>query len=247
MNSQEAVFSCILTGVFDVNRQEKLPEDDFSKVEEWYWSLVKHQVRGYLFHNTFSETTVNTFQNEYIQFVRVNYTGEINPNAYRYIVYDTFLKANPTLFSALFLTDVSDVVLVQNPFQSALFQSNPEKLFCGDEPTILANEWMLAHGEHLRNQLTDYAAYETRFAQDTLLNCGIVGGHFPVMQQLISEIALLHKTYTPTNKTAFTLDMGVFNYVARTYFSDCLVHGAPVNTVFKGYEDDRTDCWFRHK
>lgn len=247
MHTQEAVFSCILTGVFDVNRQEKLPEDDFSKVAKWYQSLVENQVRGYLFHNTFSEKTVKKYQNDFIQFVRVDYSGEINPNAYRYIVYDNFLKANPSLFSALFLTDISDVVLVQNPFQSALFQSNPGKIFCGDEPTILANEWMLAHGEHLRNQVTDYAAYETGFAQETLLNCGIVGGQFPVMQQLISKIATLHKKHTPSNKTPFTLDMGVFNYVVRSYFSDDLIHGAPVNTVFKGYENDRTDCWFRHK
>lgn len=247
MNAQEAVFSCILTGVFDVNRQEKLHEDDFSKVEDWYNSLVQHQVRGYLFHNTFSEKTVSTYQNEYVRFIRVDYSGEINPNAYRYILYDAFLKANPTLFSALFLTDVSDVVLVQNPFQSTLFQSNPSTLFCGDEPTLLANEWMLAHGEHLRNQLADYADYEAHFAQHTLLNCGIVGGQIAVMQALISEIALLHQTYTASNRTPYTLDMGVFNYVVRTHFQANLVHGAPVNTVFKGYENDRNDCWFRHK
>jgi hypothetical protein len=26
-----------------------------------------------------------------------------------------------------------------------------------------------------------------------------------------------------------------------------LRHGFPVNTVFKAYEETRSDCWFRHK
>ena len=49
------------------------------------------------------------------------------------------------------------------------------------------------------------------------------------------------------NQTAFTGDMGAFNYLARTQFNSHLRHGAPVNTVFKMYENERQDCWFRHK
>jgi len=41
--------------------------------------------------------------------------------------------------------------------------------------------------------------------------------------------------------------MGAFNYLARTQFNGHLRHGAPVNTVFKMYENERQDCWFRHK
>jgi hypothetical protein len=41
--------------------------------------------------------------------------------------------------------------------------------------------------------------------------------------------------------------MGAFNYLARTQFNGHLRHGAPVNTVFKMYETERQDCWFRHK
>jgi hypothetical protein len=41
--------------------------------------------------------------------------------------------------------------------------------------------------------------------------------------------------------------MGAFNYLVRTQFNHQLLHGAPVNTVFKMYETERNDCWFRHK
>jgi hypothetical protein len=58
---------------------------------------------------------------------------------------------------------------------------------------------------------------------------------------------VIHQFANIDNKTAFTGDMGAFNYIARTQFNNQLIHGAPVNTLFKGYENDREDCWFRHK
>lgn len=41
-------------------------------------------------------------------------------------------------------------------------------------------------------------------------------------------------------------DMGLFNYIARTHFADCLVHGTQVNTVFKA-EKANNVSWFKHK
>ena len=106
---------------------------------------------------------------------------------------------------------------------------------------------MLAHGEHLRTQMQDYADYETRFASESLLNCGVFGGHFPLFMDFLQQLCDLHESYNHSNKTAYTGDMGAFKYLARTRFNDNLYHGSPVNTVFKSYENDRTDCWFRHK
>jgi len=41
--------------------------------------------------------------------------------------------------------------------------------------------------------------------------------------------------------------MGAFNYIARNKFNIQLFHGAPINTIFKGYETNNISCWFRHK
>ena len=105
------------------------------------------------------------------------------------------------------MTDISDVTLAQNPFNDPLYQDNPELLFCGDEPTLLANEWMLAHATHLREQMADYRAYEEQFAKETLLNCGIIGGSFPVFSDFLHQLCEIHETYNRTNKTAYTGDM----------------------------------------
>ena len=166
---------------------------------------------------------------------------------YRYFIYRDFLAKSLDPIQGVFVTDISDVTLAQNPFNDPLYQDNPELLFCGDEPTLLANEWMLAHATHLREQMADYRAYEEQFAKETLLNCGIIGGSFPVFFDFLQQLCEIHETYNRTNKTAYTGDMGAFNYLVRTRFNEKLCHGFPVNTVFKGYENDRMDCWFRHK
>jgi hypothetical protein len=147
----------------------------------------------------------------------------------------------------LFITDSTDVEVVINPFEQPLFKTNPTALFCGDEPTTLNNEWMMNHSTHFRNQITAFAAYEEKFANDTLLNCGVIGGSITTMKALLDELVDFHSQFNQNNKTAYTGDMGALNYIARNQFNNQLIHGAPVNTIFKGYESDNNSCWFRHK
>jgi len=106
---------------------------------------------------------------------------------------------------------------------------------------------MKEHSAHLRATISDYASYEDFFSEATLLNCGIIGGSYNVMVNFIDRLAFIHENHNRNNITAYTGDMGAFNYLARTQFSNRLLHGLPVNTVFKMYESERNDCWFRHK
>jgi len=138
-------------------------------------------------------------------------------------------------------------VVVNNPFIDPLFIKNPNALFCGDEPKILHNDWMIAHAENIRKNIPNYAAYEHTFGKETLLNCGIIGGSALLIYDFLQQLCAIHENANRDNKTAYTGDMGVFNYLARTMFNQQLIHGAPINTVFKQYEIDRKDCWFRHK
>jgi hypothetical protein len=241
------ILACHITGIYDVNRNNTLPDDDYALVSNWAASVAGLGLRGILFHNNFTEATCAAHQNQHIEFVNIDHDPRFNPNVYRYFVYRDFLQTSGHQIDSLFVTDVSDVVVVNDPFIQPLFADNPNALFCGDEPTKLNNDWMLAHGTHLRDQITDYADYEKKFADETLLNCGILGGHFPVMYSFIEQLCAIHQRYNSDNKTAYTGDMGAFNYLARTQFNDQLIHGTPVNTVFKSYQNNRKDCWFRHK
>jgi hypothetical protein len=241
------ILACHITGVYDVNRNTTLTDDSYELVQEWAESVAKANLKGIIFHNNFTEETCARFENEHISFKRVTYNPEFNPNVYRYFVYRDFLAQTPDPIQGVFVTDVSDVTLVKNPFNDSIFIDNPTTIFCGDEPKLLENDWMIAHAAHLRAQITDYRAYEDHFATETLLNCGIIGGAIPIFFDFLQQLCELHETYNRSNKTTYTGDMGAFNYLARTRFNENLRHGFPVNTVFKEYENDRIDCWFRHK
>ena len=247
ITSENIIIACLLTGMHDVNRNTVLQNDDYSLVKKWADSIIEQNLHGIIFHNNFSKETCKKQANQNIQFVRVNPNPAYNPNVNRYFIYNDFLAQQIGKIKNVFCTDISDVVLLKNPFIQPLFIQNPSSIFCGDEPKLLNNEWMLEHAAHLRKNINDYEAYEENFKNEQLLNCGIIGGGINTIQPFIAQLASLHQQYNQLNDTAFTGDMGAFNYLTRTKYNDRLKHGTPVNTVFKTYENSNKDCWFKHK
>lgn len=247
IKKRDYIFGSLLTGVYDVNRKETLNKNDFSLIQKWYDSIVSLKMDAIIFHNSFSKELIAQHSNQYIQFIQVDYDQKLNPNIYRYFIYQEYLKQYSSEIANLFVTDISDVEVICNPFVNDGFTKNTNHLFCGDETEILDNEWMRNHCAHLRNLVPGFIQYEEQNKSAPLLNCGIIGGKLNIMLQLFDQMVELHKLYSYTNTTEYTLDMGVFNYAARTLFANKLMHGAPVNTVFKKYESHRKDCWFRHK
>ncbi len=247
MTTKNYIFASIFTGIYDVNRNEILPDDVFDIIREWYISVQQLGLNGVIFHNTFSQKTVERYQTAQIKFIYIEYDTRLKPNVFRYFCYRNFLAQHASMVESVFVTDIADVVVLQNPFEHALFVANPNALFCGDEPEILHNPWMYQHATRLRERIADYADYEQQYANQTLLNCGIIGGRLAIMQTLLQMLTALHEAHSIGNQTTSTLDMGAFNYVARSHFEGQLLHGAPINTTFKKYETERIDCWFRHK
>jgi hypothetical protein len=244
---KNVILSCQISGVYDVNRSAVLEDDDYSLVREWAESIAASRLCGIIFHNNFSDSTCSRFENEYVSFEKIEYDGRFNPNVFRYFVYNNYIKKHSSRLENLFVTDVSDVVLLNNPFTDPLFVANKDCLFCGDEPELLDIYWMKDHSTHLRGKIDDFASFEELHKNDTLLNCGIIGGNILLMKSFIEKLSLIHQVNNADNNTAYTGDMGAFNYLARTKYSGRIIHGSPVNTVFKGYESQRRDCWFKHK
>jgi hypothetical protein len=241
------IMACHITGVYDVNRNMTLEDDHYALVRNWAESLARASVHGIIFHNNFTKETCETFENEYISFVDIAYNSSFSPNVYRYFVYRDFLRQHLHSLTSVFVTDITDVSLINNPFIDPYFIKSPNVIFCGDEPKKLNDEWMNQHSAHLRKNIPDFAAYERVFKDEMLLNCGIIGGAAPLLLDFIEQLCFIHDQANRENTTLFTGDMGAFNYLARTKFNNQLHHGAPVNTEFKGYENERLDCWFRHK
>jgi len=243
---QNLIVASHITGIYDVNRNTTLANDDFSLVADWAKSIEALQLHGIIFHNNFSEETCQLHQSQHIHFVKIDYDSQYNPNVFRYFVYDEFLKIHADLIKNIFFTDISDVILFKNPFQEKLYLNHLTSIFCGDENKILDNEWMQDHSNHLRSKIPDYAVYEANFKNETLLNCGIIGGNILMMHPFIEQLKTIHQAYNSENKTPYTGDMGAFNYLARTRYHPNIIHGNPVNTEFKSYSND-VSCWFKHK
>jgi hypothetical protein len=245
--NQNVILACQITGIYDVNRNETLADNDYSLIKDWCESVMHFDLQGIIFHNNYAGSFCEEFSNQNIQFVRVEFDAKFKPNVFRYLVYEDFLKYHAQQIKNVFVTDITDVVLLENPFEVPLFKANKGHIFCGDEPKVLNNDWMKSHAEHLRNKIEDYADYEENFKESTLLNCGIIGGNVKVMQELIQKLSKIHQQYNFDNDTAYTGDMGAFNYLIRTQFNERTLHGFPINTEFKAYQNTRNDCWFRHK
>ena len=241
------ILACLISGVYDVNRNETLEDNDFTIIEKWYNSIISNELQAIIFHNGLSEKTVEKFENKNITFKKIEPSSLYNPNVYRYFIYKDFLQTNKVEVDGVFLTDISDVTIGKNPFLDDLFISNPTSIFCGDEPKILNNEWMNDHSTHFRNNIPGYSSYEEKHRDFPLLNCGIIGGGTDIMIELLEKLCEIHHQYNQNNTSAYTGDMGAFNYIIRTGFTGRVKHGEPVNTVFKSYEDERIDCWLRHK
>jgi len=241
------VLGCHFSGVFDVNRRHTLPDDAFDLVKDWADSIAQAGLTAVLFHNSFSPETIARHQSRALRFQKVAHDTAFSPNVYRYGVYAQFLQSLAGQLDAVFVTDVSDVLLVNNPFEQPDFLARPNALFCGDEPKTLQNDWMLDHGAFFRQSIEGYARFEADFASAPLLNCGVIGGSMTVMLPFLQGLWALHERFNINNNSGFTGDMGLFNYLVRTKYNAVVAHGKPVNTVFKAYETERTDCWFRHK
>jgi hypothetical protein len=244
--AKDLIIASHITGVYDVNRNEVLANDDFSIVSKWAKSISDLNLQGIIFHNNFSQETCDAHQNNTIRFVKIDYDSSYNPNVYRYYLYNEFLKLYSHQINNVFFTDVSDVVVLKNPFVQKLFLEHPNAIFCGDEPEILDNEWMQNHSQHLRTKIPGYASYEEKFKNNSLLNCGIIGGNSAVMKSFINNLWSIHTSFNNDNRSKFTGDMGAFNYLVRTKYNNQLIHGNPVNTEFKKYIADAI-CWFQHK
>ena len=235
-----------ITGIYDVNRNNILADDDFTLVSEWANSITSLGLQGIIFHNNFSEKTCQLYQSNHIHFIKVEYLVQYNPNVFRYLIYAEFLEQYASAIRNIFFTDISDVRVLKNPFQEDLYLNNPSAIFCGDEPKILDNDWMQLHSQHLRSKIPDYIDYETKFKNSTLLNCGIMGGAISIMHPFIKELSSIHQEYNADNNTAYTGDMGAFNYLINKRHQEKVIHGRPVNTEFKSYSEDDS-CWFKHK
>jgi len=226
------IASTYISGIKDTQRMIiKLP-DDHNYISSWYKSVISNNLKCIVFHNELSQDFIINYPE--CRFIKV-----INPglNLYDFRWY-MFKNLHDIDFDNIFLTDISDVELVKNPFLQTEY--NQDDIFCGDEQYSM-NTWPMLFADEKFKELPEWDNIIN--SGNVLLNAGIVGGSRSVVIHYIDLINIIIDQVKGYKETT-CVDIPLYNYVLYRYFKP--IHGFPVNSVFRKFEKSN-DVWFIHK
>lgn len=246
--------SVVLTSYFSVKKHPNDPNDtwvigrradgrvsqnDFNYIEPWYNSVNKLSLEGRIFYDNLSDEFLERYTTDKIKFIKVS-PSDYSNNDWRFFCYRNFLEENK--FDSVFLTDGSDVTVVQDP--SRIISSFPDiDLFvCKD--SIMLNEFPYLQ-LHEKAEWGDYVWFSIMASRCELINMGVIGGNYDNIMSFLHQFC---ETRIRLGEPEFNSDMWVGQYVFRKLLSDKnIMIGEPFTSVFKGYEIYRKDVYFIHK
>jgi hypothetical protein len=233
------IISYYFTSSFDPQGREPIKKSDPDYIMAWYKSVMKHGLKCILFHDGLTPELMEVFPG--IRFIQVPpVPSGVQLHDYHWVVSHEYLRRHDDI-SNLFFTDCPDCEVINNPFIQPGY--DPEKLYCGDEPELICDSrWMQCATPN--TVMTQLEGFEEIFsAKAPLYNGGVLGGGRDKVLEFTKAISELVENvkFRPVDGTG---DMALYNYILHRCFNP--VHGFPVNSIFKGYEN-RTDIWFKHK
>lgn len=240
------VLSVFITNMEDINHHEDTTNVDIpSKVATQAHSLENFQVPYYLLTNEPSQEKIENLSIVNVNLDRIyhNYS-DLSVYFLRIFMAFKFLQDHPEIEKAA-ITDASDVTMLNYPFDRV----KPDTLYMGDEPHSVALG-VQTFIEDDPQYIYDYLLENSDLF--LTLNPGVLVGtreilieYLGIMVKLLSEAKLKFKQGDETYHLG-PYDMSISNYVAYKYFSDRLIHGREVSTIFNGYQE-RSSAWFKHK
>jgi hypothetical protein len=232
------IVTTYFTSEKDPQRSDIWANDDFSIIKDFYESVIKHNLNCIILIDNSTDEFIKKYKTNKIEFVRCDSSG-LNMVDIRWKLYNKILNERKEIKRAFFL-DVSDVIILKNPFGYIV----PDKIYCGDEENInIKNDWMNHRYALLKNPEVNEKMIN--YLNKKILNAGILGGE---RNYLIGITKKMAEMLDSSKITHTTVDMCVINHVLYTYTKkDMLIHGSPVNTVFRKNEINNEVAWFKHK
>lgn len=212
--------------------KEAVP-NDFSMIEEWYNSVVRLGLKGYIFHDHLTEAFTEKYSCDNVLFIKVPYYSNRGLNDERYYVYLEELS-DPNIEWVL-TTDLFDVEFYKDPFE---FMTDKDKLYVGTETEDVSNipsiklraKW--SYGEDI-----DWWSKNIK----NMINAGIIGGHRDIVIDLFKRMIKDFEGVDPKLNVNMTV-------AAKCILADKVpfVTGQPFHTMYK--KNDRSgECYIRHK
>ncbi|MEE6657911.1 hypothetical protein RAO19_06660 [Pediococcus acidilactici] len=226
----------------DLHKEDNSKVDVAEKVKEQTDSLVNFQVPYYGLTNGPSKDNVG----DGLTIVHLDlfeHFPKLTLYFHRILMAFEFLKTHPEIKKAA-LTDAGDVKMLNYPFDNV----QEGILYMGDETSPIFNTSIIISN--------DAPTYMKDFIWENnnlpILNLGVIVGtrdvlieYLGIMVKLITEAELKFKQGDASYNLGY-FEMLISNYVAYRYFSDRLIHGREVSTIFNGYQE-RSSAWFKHK
>ena len=221
------IFSCYFTTKKDPQRDRFWNGDDIGVIKEWYESVERLDLEAVIFHDHCSDDFIRKLSTDKISFTHYKPIGDIMNAKWKCMKY--YLSDHP-LIRNLFITDISDVVIMKDPFN--LIEG--DELICGsEEETIGKSKFMRESQRRIFNKLM--------YKDNMMLNCGIVGGRRDTVIQLLDEMI---KLFTKTGNRIHS-DMVVFNQAVYDNRIKVLA-GSRVHSKFYA-EENEGEFYFKHK
>lgn len=240
------IASSLFTTCIDPIRNTKWsPSTDIMDV--WYnsgVSLIQQNPNFKLlvFYDQLNPNFPQKYNPEYVTFIKVEDCNNYSPHDYRWLIYHNFISTNFIDIDNIFFTDISDVIIKQNPF----LHIKNDILYIGDEYEYpWENWWSSPRIKYYLDNLGNFNEIYEKYKYFSFLNAGILGGD----KNIVLKFLDLMESYIglTLDKPYETTDMILFNYILYKYFSDKINHGEPINSKFKLNETNREDVWFIHK
>jgi len=219
----------------------RVKQNDIQYIEGWYNSVNKLKLNGVVFYDNLSDEFVSQYETKYVKFVKSS-PGVWSNNDGRFFCYLDFLQKNK--YDNVFLTDGSDVTVVQDPGKIVEDFSETDIFLCKDNIPLSAFGRFLE--VHYRFQWENYFYFALEMQRGIpLINMGVIGGRYEVMMEFLQKFC---DERDRMSMPEFNADMWLGQYVFREKLKDkTLLLGNPFTSDFKEYQNDRQDVYFIHK
>jgi len=226
----------------------KYAKAQFDKIGKLYVSALRRALRVMVLYDELPQDLIFQYSTDFFRFHRVNLSDfdmRYGVNDLRYFFFQRLVKEH-TEWSSVFIVDAFDVRVGMDPCESI----KPETLYVGVELDKLRNHpWMKARFFKMGGK---YKKWYTSMvdAKMKILNCGITGGSRDIMLSLLQRMTevITDPNLAPNrNSEDVNLNMAALNYIVYTEFRDKYVGGVPVHSLYKRFQNKRTDVWFIHK
>jgi len=218
----------ILTAYFntvkDPQRKVFWKGNDFNIIKALYESVKELSEDMIIFHDHLSDKFMSEHSTEKIRFEYYKPLGDVL-NA-RLMCYREHLIDNS--YDKILCLDI-DTELLKAPFE--LFVK--DAILIGSENAIIGESGYI--GKFYKR-----AYGEVKYPEKRLLNCGILGGYYDLLLELLDDYYLELKIV----KGKRCIDMAVMNTIIYRKYN--FITGYPIHTKFSKNEKD-TDCFIKHK